>query len=174
MPPALRTVAAILVSTNIAFAAASAMGLDAGDLPDDAKPLGNEKLLAIYRDKTWIWPDGAGFFAKDGHFVAWSGQGGTAGYAEGRWWVYGAEGQFCFQGSWHYLTRTIKSRICFQHRATGSFIYQKRVPAGAWYIFKNSPTSATDEYQKLQNGDLVQERVDQIKEFLQAKAQQGT
>ncbi len=38
-------------------------------------------------DKTWVWQDGAGYFAESGHFTAWSGTGEKTTYAGGLWWV---------------------------------------------------------------------------------------
>ncbi len=40
-------------------------------IPSDARPLTTEAVRAIYSGKTWMWANGAGYFAPDQHFVAW-------------------------------------------------------------------------------------------------------
>lgn len=163
--------AAMSIAAMIAFGLAIAGGaVAAGATPgppeNAAKPMGVEQLYKVYRNKTWVWPDGGGFFASDGRFIAWSGKGDAGTYAEGRWWATGGTGEVCFQAAWHSAKGVAHDRTCFAHRATGGIIYQKKEPSGAWYPFKNSPGGPNDEFQKLQEGDLVTENLKQLKALI--------
>jgi hypothetical protein len=82
-----------LAAVLLAFCLASCRSGDsdsgAGDIAssDPAKVASAADVRAFYMDKTWVWQDGAGYFAESGHFTAWSGTGEKTTYAGGLWWV---------------------------------------------------------------------------------------
>ena len=161
-------IASLLVVDLAANVVATAAGIAAEPPPSAAKPTSVDQLYALYRDKTWVWPDGGGYFARNGQFAAWSGNGDAAGYAEGRWWLSGPEGKFCFQATWRTMKGNWSKRDCFDHRVVGDVIYQRKEPSGAWYKFKNSPSDARDEFHALKDGDLVSDSVKRIKALISA------
>jgi Protein of unknown function (DUF995) len=160
-----QAIMSIVAMVTAGLAAGGAISAEAtpGAPENDAKPMGVEQLYKVYRNKTWVWQDGGGFFASDGRFAAWSGEGDAASYAEGRWWASGTTGDVCFQATWHSAKGAERNRTCFAHRAIGGVIYQKKEPSGAWYQFKNLPSCPNDEFQKLREGDQVTENLKQLK-----------
>lgn len=167
-------IASLLIVSLATIAAARAAGTIADPPLNNAKPMSVAQLFALYRDKTWLWPDGGGFFASNGQFAAWSGKGDTAGYAEGRWWLSGADGKLCFQATWRTRKGNARKRDCFDHRAVGDVIYQRKEPSGAWYRFKNSPNDAGDQFHALKVGDLVADTVKRLKSLISANGGSGT
>jgi hypothetical protein len=160
----LMTLIALPLAAGLAATAAAKPERTVVDLPpNNAKPLSVSQLYALYRDKTWVWSDGGGYFAPNGQFAAWSGNGDAAGYAEGRWWVSGADGRLCFQFTWRTRKGSSVKRDCFDHRALGDVIYQRKEPSGAWYKFKNSPNDVHDQFHALKGGDLISGSVKRLK-----------
>jgi hypothetical protein len=134
----------------------------AADPAATATPLTADELFQLYHSRSWIWDDGAGYFSpKQRRFVAWSGKGSKATYADGRWFVSGP-GRLCFKAKWHAKDGAASALTCFSHRKKGGTIYQKREPDGEWYAFKNSPTKTGDEYGKVRPGNYVSKRFTQI------------
>jgi len=149
--------AGLLLAAALAVSAGeAAVAKDATVLPSDAKLLTESQLYLLYKNKTWVWPRGGGFFAGDGTLKAWSAADGAASYATGRWWVNGV-GAMCMQAHWHWSNGVMNKRDCFDHQSHRGVIYQKRDPDGSWYIFKSSPVGTEDEINKLREGDLIEE-----------------
>jgi hypothetical protein len=62
-----------------------------------AAPLTTDELVELYHGRSWLWKDGAGSFsAKQRRFTAWSREGGSPSYADGRWFVTD-RGKLCFK-----------------------------------------------------------------------------
>jgi len=112
-------------------------------------------IRQLYQDKTWLWADGAGYFAPSGTFTAWMESGDKTTYAKGFWWV-NDQGGMCFDAVWHVKDSANSAVTCFGHRTAGNVWYQKKDPAGAWYVFKSDPVKPDDEFQKLKAGDVVE------------------
>jgi hypothetical protein len=124
-------------------------------VPEDAKALTSSQTFVLFVNKTWVWQDGGGWFDRSGEFKAWSGEGPTASYAHGKWWV-NDQGGVCFQATWHSAKGSQHNRTCFSHRRSGKTVYQKKEPSGSWYAFRNSPAKAEDEFNKLKSGNLIE------------------
>ena len=107
-------------------------------------------LYRLYRGKTWVWSDGAGFFGPDGHFSAQAGPYS----ARGMWWV-NYQGGVCFDAEWRGEGWVKPVLSCFSHSQDGEAWYQKREPSGTWWIFKSWPPRADDEVMKLKAGNFV-------------------
>jgi hypothetical protein len=133
-----------------------------------ARPMSAGELADLYGGKTWLWAEGAGYFAPDRRFVAWSGSGAAASYATGRWTVTDS-GRMCFKAVWHSKTSRDRSRTCFSHRRSDGAIYQRKGPSGPWYIFKSSKKQPTDEYSKFQRGDKATSGVHDVKSALRTR-----
>jgi hypothetical protein len=123
---------------------------------NSARPLKKDNLETLFANRTWHWPDGAGYFAAppDRKFTAWVNSGAKASYAEGSWSATD-EGRLCFVAIWHAITGSKKARTCFDHRSDDNAIYQRKLPTGSWYVFSHVPKQPEDEVQKLESGDQV-------------------
>jgi hypothetical protein len=138
-------VAAVLIAVILATSpAALAVGTVTQTPTNDTAPVSAAALYRLYRDKTWLWPNGAGFFAKDGRFNFLGG--------------------LCINAAWRSKDWIKVNLTCFSHSKDGNLLYQKREPSGAWAVFRSFPGKPDDEYQKLRKGDLVEV------EFLKRKA----
>ncbi len=133
-----------------------------GDAAARAEPMRAAELAQIYGGKTWRWTEGAGYFAPDRRFVAWSGSGDAASYAEGRWSVTDA-GRMCFKAVWRSKAKPASQRTCFRHRKAGASIYQLKEPDGGWYIFRSNKKNSADEYNRLKKGDAATEGLEETK-----------
>jgi hypothetical protein len=156
-----------LAAASLAFCLAGCHGGDS-DLgvadkasSDPAKVASAADVRAIYMDKTWVWQDGAGYFAESGNFTAWSGTGEKTTYASGLWWV-DDKGQLCIDARWRTMNAAKANITCFDHRRDGNVWYQKKVPSGSWYVFKSDPGKPDDESEKLKRGDLIEAKVQTI------------
>ena len=125
----------------------------------DATPMSARELYKLYQDKTWLWPNGAGFFAKDGRFTAWSVSGGETAYANGGWWV-NFLGGMCIDAAWRTKDGVHIDLTCFNHSKAGNIVYQKREPSGARFVFRSFPRKPDDEFEKLKDGDLVKSKLE--------------
>ncbi|MDL2398742.1 DUF995 domain-containing protein [Rhizobium mayense] len=111
-----------------------------------------EEVFQLYYNRTWIWKNGAGYFAaKQRDFRAWSGE-GTGSVGVGHWFTTDT-GKLCFRATWYAQTGSAPALTCFSHRKRGNVIFQKREPDGDWYAFKTTPAKADDEYLKVRPGD---------------------
>jgi hypothetical protein len=145
-----------LSMTSIFFfsSEALAMGTSAQLLSTNAAPVKAEILYKLYRNKTWLWPNGAAFFDKTGRFSAWSGAGGDVAYAKGQWWV-NFLGDVCIKAAWRTKHWSKVNLICFGHKEDATGLYQKREPSGDWAAFRSSPAKPDDESKNLRDGDLI-------------------
>ena len=127
--------------------------------------MGVMRVYSLYRDKTWLWPNGGAYFARDGRFEAWSEKGKkkAASYADGRWWASRTNGRMCFQAIWRTAKWAAPALTCFDHRAYGYLIYQRKLPAGKWYEFRTWPIVASDEFHTLRTGDLATKNVNRVR-----------
>ena len=133
----------------------------------DARPMSAPELYLLFRDKTWVWSDGAGRFDDEGrHFTARSGTGNTTAWAQGRWTVTD-DGRLCLNAEWHMVSGVHANKTCFRHKRNGGTIYQKKEPSGAWYIFKHSVPTENDEFKKLVAENLVSPDLATIKSDLE-------
>jgi len=144
----------ILAAISTSAFAASAPQNKMTKPPAMSVPLTTERVFQLYYNRTWIWKDGAGYFAaKHRDFRAWSGE-GTGSYGVGHWFVTDP-GKLCFRATWYAKTGKALALTCFSHRKKSNVIFQKREPNGDWYPFKTTPAKADDEYQKVRPGDYA-------------------
>jgi hypothetical protein len=130
--------------------------------PAMSVPLTSEELYKLYNNRSWIWKDGAGYFAaKQRKFKAWTGE-GSGSYGLGRWFVT-EPGKLCFKAVWYAKAGSASALTCFSHRKKGNVIFQKREPDGDWYAFKTTPANADNEYRKIQPGDYVTARYNRMR-----------
>ncbi len=115
-------------------------------------PVAPAELVAIYGGKTWLWPDGAAYFAPGGGFVAWAGKEAAASFAKGTWRVT-PKGRVCFRANWVSRSGEAASESCFGHAMQAGDLLQRREPNGEWYVFKHREADRRDEFHKLVDGD---------------------
>jgi hypothetical protein len=122
-----------------------------------ARPIGGVDLTNLYRNKTWLWPNGAAHFGGNGHFEAWSRDSdGKKITATGNWGVL-PDGRMCFGATWIMDSVSSFKETCFAHVADGGVIFQKREPQGEWSIFRHAKVKSGDEIGKLLAGDRLRE-----------------
>ncbi|MDL2410498.1 DUF995 domain-containing protein [Rhizobium calliandrae] len=144
----------ILGAISTGAFAANAIPSTTSRPPAKSVPLTAEEVFQLYYNRTWIWKDGAGYFAaKRRDFRAWSGE-GTGSYGVGHWFVTDP-GKLCFKATWYAKTGNAPALTCFSHRRRGNVIFQKREPNGDWYPFKTTPAKVDDEYSKIRPGDYA-------------------
>ncbi|ENN85507.1 protein of unknown function DUF995 [Rhizobium freirei PRF 81] len=120
-----------------------------------ADPMSATDLRKIYEGRSWIWKDGAGFFARHhNRFTAWSRTHGQKSYAKGTWYTTD-RGRLCMSAIWYSKKSASPNVSCFLHRRNAGIIYQKRASGGKWYVFRHNPTKHDDEILKLRLGDHV-------------------
>lgn len=135
-------------------------------VPTGARPMTGVELYMMFRGKSWKWHDGAGFMRDEGRlFKAWARDGMKATWAEGRWIVTDS-GMLCLKATWHSQGEAAHDKTCFSHRVVDGTIYQRREPAGDWYIFKHGRPLADDEFHRLVKKDLVSARLPIIQDFM--------
>ena len=84
-------------------------------------------LAALYSGKTWVWKDGAAYFAPDGRFKAWSRSEGKLTEGFGTWDIR-SDGGMCFTATWR--TSPAKPQeaagkpveTCFGHATRGNVL----------------------------------------------------
>lgn len=164
--PGLRTAATIAAVCLFVSGACAASG--AVEPPASARPLSGVELYMLYHGKSWKWADGAGLFETGGRrFIAWSGTGDKAQWAEGRWIVTDI-GRLCMSAEWHGSDGTFPNKTCFKTEADGETVYQRREPDGAWYVLRHPVAAEGDEYNKLTKDDLVSAEWQKIKSAMEA------
>ena len=147
---------AVMLSTIMAHAPAHATGtVDIG-----FGVVSSEKLAKMYSGKTWIWPNGGGYFAPDNSFLAWTGAKSRGSYAKGTWSV--SDGRVCTKADWVNKGGSSPARVCFEHRLQNQVMYQRKVPGGKWYIFRHARLLKSDEAAKFVRGDLASRHVRRI------------
>jgi hypothetical protein len=131
-------------------------------LPQGAHMMTPFEIVKLYRGKTWVWPNGGGYFEPGARFFAWSsGTDNTSSYAMGRWMVT-EDGRVCMKATWFSGGKGTPATTCFAHSVAGNVIYQRKMPAGNWYVFRADPPAATDEFANLKDGDLVKEKIAEL------------
>lgn len=110
------------------------------------------QLAAIFGGKTWLWTDGAAYFAPGGRFVAWAGKDTAASFAKGTWSIT-PKGRVCFRANWVSRSGDSASRSCFGHAMRAGDLLQRREPNGEWYVFRHREADLQDEFHKLVDGD---------------------
>jgi len=150
-------VAAVLLAGSFGASAAPARPFEAVSTALDPGD-----VYELFANRSWIWENGAGYFAaKDRKFTAWSREGGRPSYAEGRWFITGAD-KLCFRGEWHAVDGSARATNCFSHREKQGVIYQKREPDGEWYRFGQLSPRRSGELAKLRRGDHVASNKERI------------
>lgn len=158
----------LLLSAAAIAAPAGASGSDVSERASKAPQMSVEQLVELYRDRSWIWTNGAGFFSGPGrNFTAWSTADGAVSVASGRWFPT-SRGKICFRAVWVYEGGAARATNCFLHRIDGRAIYQRREPDGEWYVFDNFATSRGDERAKLVPGDRASRRYKALLSRLQS------
>ncbi|HEY9212293.1 MAG TPA: DUF995 domain-containing protein [Ancylobacter sp.] len=138
----------------VPYEAAGAQSVTPADAAS-AAPLTSSELYQLYSNKSWVWPDGSGYFSSNQRrFIAVAGTGSTASYAVGRWFL-SHPGKLCFRARWYARIGHGMDTTCFSHRVKDGVVFQKREPDGVWYVFKHASTNNSDEYAKLRRGDYV-------------------
>jgi Protein of unknown function (DUF995) len=125
-----------------------------GDEAAKARYLTAKELTSTYEGHTWQWDDGAAYFAPNRTFIAWANNGIQAAYADGSWSV-SDQGRLCSNATWHGRGGNGQSTMCWEARIDEKTIYQRKLPAGKWYILAHFPARADDGIQKLEPGDHV-------------------
>ncbi len=129
-----------------------------------------DELYKLYRNRSWIWNDGAGHFrVSKREFTAFTKSGAAGSYADGIWFLTDA-GKLCFRAAWNAVDGSSKALTCFEHRTNGGNIYQRRLPDGDWYVFSHRTPEAWDEIRKLKRGDHVRKNYLANKSYVDARA----
>lgn len=132
-------------------------------------PISAAELTALYADKTWIWKTGGGRFEAKGHrFIAHVREQGKTSIASGRWAV-DDNGKLCIFARWTSRQDSAKAATCFGHMKAGSVIYQRRHPAGSWYIFRHAKLRPDDEINELVAADRVSAQYRQFEQTLERR-----
>ncbi|MCA1443451.1 DUF995 domain-containing protein [Ensifer sp. IC4062] len=143
-------------------------------VPEKSRAMTAAELYMIFRDKTWEWENGAGRMQDEGRiFRAWSQSETGVTWAEGRW-TLNDHGQLCLRAVWHSQEAAARDTTCFSHRILDNTIYQKREPAGDWYVFKHARPMADDEFKKLVSEDLVGARLPLVQRLVTTQAKSKT
>lgn len=130
-----------------------------------AAPLTPADLFHLYADRTWVWENGAAYFAKDGRQLrAWT-DGANASIGQGRWLVT-KNGKLCMDAKWKTLAGSTQGRTCFSHHRLGGTIYQMKDPSGSWYVFQASPAQPAQEYDKFKSGDTTAATFEKMRQMI--------
>jgi len=150
----------IFISAALVIAAPMSVMADETPHPAEAaEPLSAAQLSRIYRGRTWVWPQGAGYFSPKGRtFTAWSREGGEPSVGKDRWFPT-TDGRICFRAVWTFAGGAKRDVTCFSHRYDDTSVYQRREPGGEWYVFDDRRRFG-DEYAKLVRGDRASLRYD--------------
>ena len=140
-----------------------------------AAPMPASHIEKLYRNKTWSWDQGGGFFSADKgktdllwpnayKFSASMHQKRNWSYAEGLWRATD-DGKLCIKASWSSRANPSRSGAitCFLHREKNGVVYQKPSIGGEWYIFRHNPEKTDDEARKLHHGDHITKEVARLK-----------
>lgn len=119
-------------------------------------PLKLQEVRAMYSGNTWVWDSGAGYFAPNGTFQAWTtdAEYGRM-HATGRWFVE-IGGQLCYSARWFYQDTSSTSQDCFAHMASnGSVLQRDERELGPWYVFGRTNGAGELNSRRVQRGNLV-------------------
>ena len=154
---------ALFLADNASAAATSHVEDATAKLAAAASPMAAGALEKLYSNRTWKWKTGGGFFSSDRkRFTAWSRDGRTWSYAEGRWYTTDG-GKLCMRAVWTSKGSSVGNITCFLHREKHGVVYQKPSLGGKWYVFRHKPVQRDDEVRKLVKGDRVSREVSRIK-----------
>lgn len=144
---------------------ATAKTAQIADKAEQAEAVPDEGIHQIYQNRSWLWGrKGAGYFAvQRRQFSAWTADKGALGYGDGTWFIPGG-GKLCFRAIWHGGSGDAKALTCFEHRQAGKVLYQRRLPDGDWYVFRNAHRNLADEFWKVRSGDYVTRKQSRIKQ----------
>jgi hypothetical protein len=128
------------------------------------------ELQLLYANRTWVWKDGAAYFARDNRRLeAWTSGQDTASVAQGRW-LATKDGKMCMELAWRSKSYTGKqNRTCYSHRIQGGNIEQRKDPDGEWYSFKRSPEDISDEYRKFEIGNTKGAQFEETRKLVDSK-----
>lgn len=150
------------VACGLSLNVSAGLAAQATSGADMAKPLSSSEIYRIYSHNSWMWKDGAGYFAvSKRQFKAWSGKGSKASAGQGIWFITDP-GKLCLRATWHEKGTSFPATTCFSHRGKNGVIYQRREPDGDWYIFKHAQTRKGDEITKFRRGDYVSRHLDRM------------
>ncbi|WP_245451842.1 DUF995 domain-containing protein [Mesorhizobium waimense] len=129
------------------------------------------ELQVLCQDRTWIWKNGAAYFAKDNRRLqAWTFGQDSASVAEGRWLVT-KDGKMCMEAALAVQGHAGKlGRSCFSNRINGGNIEQRKDRDGPWYSFKRSPEEPDDEYRKFEQGDTRGAQFEETRKLVESKS----
>lgn len=143
-------------------------------IPAEARVMTGTELYMIFHGKTWKWESGAGRMEDEARvFRAFARSGTGETWAEGRWSV-NDRGQLCLKAVWHSQAGATRDKTCFSHRIFEGTVYQKREPAGDWYVFKHAKPKLDDEFSRLVDEDLVAADLPAVQKRLKARAEETT
>jgi hypothetical protein len=125
-------------------------------------PVADAELGSMFRGKTWVWPEGAAYFAPNGKFIAWSGKNTAASFARGSWRT-APKGRLCFSAQWVSRAGAGPAETCFSHVVKSGDLFQRKDPKGEWYVFKHATPLADDEFSKLVAGDQAGAEAEKIR-----------
>ena len=115
------------------------------------RPLTQRELHRLYAGKTWLWKEGGGYFDRSGRFHGDTNFSRKRSRVKGGWGVY-RRGKVCFSGLWKLGPWKSFDSSCFLHRRVGNKIYQRRLPVGSWFLFRDLRNRKKGEYRKLARG----------------------
>ena len=158
---AITAITAFTLSSNVATARSVAERAAA------ARPVSSHALYEIYKNKSWIWKRGGGYYSTSGwDFTAWDNHGKNATIAKGKWYTWFG-GKVCFEALWSSTKWSVVKTTCFAHRTDGKNIFQRRLPKGKWYVFKHTPVRSYDEISKLKSGNRGKKRYSRNKRSIE-------
>ena len=141
---------------GLAAMALSTVFMSAGNAIAEPVPLQPQEVHAMYSGNTWVWDKGAGYFAPNGTFQAWTtdDEYGRM-HATGRWFVE-LGGQLCYSARWYFGNTSSTSQDCFAHLASnGSVLQRDERELGQWYVFGRRNSAGELTSRRVQHGNLV-------------------
>jgi hypothetical protein len=161
---------ALCGQTALSGMAHAAAAKDSGPEADTVAVPTAYELQLLYADRTWLWKNGAAYFAQGNRRLeAWTSGQDTASVAEGRWLVTN-DGKMCMDLAWRSKSSTSEQhRTCYSHRIRGGNIEQRKDPDGEWYDFKRSPEDPSDEHRKFEAGDTKGAQFEETRKLVDYK-----
>ncbi|RUW94966.1 MAG: DUF995 domain-containing protein [Mesorhizobium sp.] len=128
------------------------------------------ELQLLYADRTWVWKNGAAYFARGNRRLeAWTSGQDSASVAEGRWLVT-KDGKMCMDVAWRSKSYKGKQqRTCYSHQIKDGTIEQRKDPDGEWYSFKRTPEDPSDEHRKFEPGNTKAAQFEEARKLVDSK-----